>query len=101
MFSTTKLMAYSDGVITNKYLDCSDPKEEVNHGVTLVGYGKVTDLHVKSHCKEDYWIIRNSWGRTWGDKGFFKLCADGAFSDETPYGTCHVNKYGAWPTVQP
>jgi C1A family cysteine protease len=67
MFSTSILMGYSGGVITNQFLDCSNPREEVNHGVTLVGYGKVTDERIKTHCKEDYWIIRNSWGRNWGE----------------------------------
>ena len=93
-------MGYSSGVVTERFLHCSNARNEVNHGVTLVGYGKVEHEQTRGHCKE-YWIIRNSWGRNWGEKGFFKLCSDGAFSEETPYGTCHVNKYGAWPTFVP
>lgn len=37
----------------------------VDHAVTLYGYG-VSGGH-------KYWLIRNSWGEHWGDKGFIKL----------------------------
>lgn len=65
---------YSKGVMTaedcNK--DCSDPnKKEVNHAVTVVGYGKSE----RKGCDE-YWLVKNSWGTHWGEDGHFRFCAD-------------------------
>ena len=37
----------------------------LNHGVTLVGYG--------AQGSQKYWIIRNSWGSSWGESGYMKL----------------------------
>lgn len=38
-------------------------KPNINHGVNIVGV----------NVEEKYWIIRNSWGDWWGDKGYMKL----------------------------
>ena len=106
MYSTGTLNLYRSGIITEDFLRCSHPRNEVNHGVLLVGYGSVGDNSVKGNTDDqvrngkcqDYWIIRNSWGPNWGEDGFFKLCADGVGSKQTPLGTCLVNKYAVWPT---
>ena len=38
---------------------------EVDHAITVVGYG--TDNG------QDYWLIKNSWGPNWGEKGFMRM----------------------------
>jgi len=34
---------YSRGILTENYLECSEPGRKVDHGVLLVGYGEVDD----------------------------------------------------------
>lgn len=98
-FKTTGMLnSYNSGILTESYLRCSTGGE-VNHGILLVGFGSRTNESVASGKCQDYWIIRNSWGSDWGEQGFFKICADGLGSSETPQGTCLINKYSVWPTM--
>merc|ERR1711972_1213379 len=38
----------------------------VNHAVVLVGYGR-------SDAEGQWWSIRNSWGKEWGEKGHIRV----------------------------
>ncbi|CDJ41293.1 cathepsin L-like thiolproteinase, putative, partial [Eimeria tenella] len=46
--------------------------EELNHGVLLVGFGKKT----QNHKDRKFFILKNSWGEGWGQRGFMLLDGD-------------------------
>lgn len=55
------LSFYTVGIYDDPTCDGSD----LNHAVLITGYGSLDG--------EDFWIIKNSWGTTWGEKGFFRV----------------------------
>ncbi|TVU39183.1 hypothetical protein EJB05_12590, partial [Eragrostis curvula] len=49
------------------------PRAFLNHGVLLVGYGARGFAALRLGYRP-YWIIKNSWGEKWGEKGYYRLC---------------------------
>ncbi|XP_031257376.1 probable cysteine protease RD19D [Pistacia vera] len=48
-------------------------KRWINHGVLLVGYG-AHGFSILRLGNQPYWIIKNSWGKHWGENGYYRLC---------------------------
>lgn len=63
--NATPLVYYNGGIIR----DMSVRDQGHNHGVSIVGWGFDED----DERKDQYWIVRNSWGEYWGEMGFFKV----------------------------
>jgi cathepsin L len=66
---------YSDGVYdpSSCCTDCTE--DELDHGVLLIGYG-VEKVKSRFHTKTtyvDYWLVKNSWGASWGKEGMIKM----------------------------
>ena len=86
---------YSDfeGCNANSKTKGANSQPNIDHAVVLVGYG--------SDAGQDYYILRNSWGTTWGDvkngNAGYMLISRG--SQYAPYGVCGVLYDPMYPVV--
>ncbi|BFZ15380.1 hypothetical protein BsWGS_18419 [Bradybaena similaris] len=53
---------YNGGI----YFQANCSTTELDHLVQIVGYGTTPDA-------QDYWIIKNSWGTSWGERGYMRI----------------------------
>ncbi|KAG5677076.1 hypothetical protein PVAND_006860 [Polypedilum vanderplanki] len=64
------------------YINDSCPKNDPNHAMVICGFG--TDEN------GEYWLIRNSWGSSWGEYGYVKIKMGN---------TCGVASFAMWPII--
>lgn len=58
----------------------------LDHGVLVVGYG--------TESGKNYWTVKNSWGGSWGEKGYIRIADNG----DGP-GLCGIQMCASYPTV--
>jgi len=58
----------------------------IDHGVTAVGYG--------SQNGSDYYLVKNSWGASWGDKGYIYFARK-----STGVGMCGITRQASYPSA--
>jgi len=69
--------SYTSGVITS-----SSCGTQLDHGVLAVGYG--------TEKGTDYFLVKNSWGPSWGAEGYVKIATAG--------NTCGIQSQPSYPT---
>uniref|UniRef100_UPI00383BF722 Procerain n=1 Tax=Calotropis gigantea TaxID=4066 RepID=UPI00383BF722 len=72
---------YKSGIFNGT---CGD---KINHGVNVVGYGSENGI--------PYWIVRNSWGKGWGEQGYIRMRRN----TSNPAGCCGVAITPTFPVI--
>jgi C1A family cysteine protease len=81
---TKYFQSYSGGVLTSTTCGTT-----LDHGVLIVGYGEEEN-------GQQYWLVKNSWGTTWGDDGYVKIARTESTSDG---GICGIAMQPSFITV--
>ena len=66
VYASSAFQAYSGGVFQDSYTTCSSSPCDytpTNHAVALVGWSDA----------DGAWILRNSWGSSWGENGYMRI----------------------------
>ena len=76
---TAYFQSYTSGI-----MDSTACGTTLDHAVVIVGYGT-------SSTGVAYWTVRNSWGTSWGESGYFQV------AQSTGLGICGINQDVAYP----
>ena len=80
---TKTFQLYTGGVLTSSACGTN-----LDHGVLIVGYG--------SESGTEYWLVKNSWGPSWGDNGYIKIERSDSTNDP---GVCGIAMQPSFPIV--
>jgi len=81
---TKVFQGYTSGIMNSSACGTS-----LDHAITAVGYG-VQD-------GQQYYIVRNSWGPTWGDKGYINIASQKGWFAR---GICGIQQTSVWPSMK-
>jgi C1A family cysteine protease len=72
---------YRSGVLNSAACGTS-----LDHAITAVGYGVENG--------QEYYLVRNSWGTSWGAQGYIKIATTPSGS-----GICGIQQVSVWPNT--
>ena len=80
---TKAFQLYTSGVLTGDACGTN-----LDHGVLIAGYGEESGT--------EYWLVKNSWGPSWGDEGYIKIARSDSTNDP---GVCGIAMQASYPVV--
>ena len=74
----------SGGIYTDTSCNTPGDNSITNRAVVFVGWGTENET--------DYWIVRNSMGPSWGEKGYFRI--------QRGINLCNIERWAGYVTIQ-